>query len=136
MKYFSYEKLDGAPLFDVKIRREGDTMNNWDAARFDNSLLSFRDKFSEVLGNVYLSMDLKETGNKIRGQPECECRINLVSNNGNYHATCKGIGVANSVGNTLELLEVQIEKKKHKYSHKVSSRKSDPYTVIGVEEET
>ena len=78
---------------------------------------------------MYVDVDLRRLFVKLRGIPEYECRINLITNNGSFHATDVGIGAAQAVSEALAGLEIQIEKKLDKRMNRKTIRKEVPFVL-------
>ncbi len=121
--------VDEVPSIDLKVRHQ-DSLTSFTASKLNNELDSFRQRHGEKFRNAYMGLDLKKTGIKVRGVEEYSCKINMVTDKGNFHATSKGIGVIKAVHDALKGLETQIERKIAKFYERVSAREDYPHNIL------
>ncbi len=95
--------------------------------KLDSELDSFGNKFMNFLGNIDLEIDIRKTHVKVRGIPQYECRINMLSDRGLYYAVDQGIGAIHAVSECLFNLEKQIYRKKTNFILKRNNKDKRSY---------
>lgn len=113
--------------------RSPNTINGYLSEKINAQINNFIDKYKSILDNSHLDVAVHKTKASRRGIPEYECRIMIISDNGKFYATSKGIGTVSAVNNTLSELQEQVIRIKSRLQRKdrIRERGEDPYVVVG-----
>ncbi len=124
-----FSDVDEFPSISLKIRHDAG-MNSFTANKLSSEFDSFNQRHAETFGSAYMGVDLRKSGIKVRGVEQYECRINMVTDKGLFHATSKGLGAVKAVHEALKEIELQVEKKKAKFESRIPSRDDYPSSVL------
>ena len=119
---------------DFRFRCSNDNLSEFVTNKVDDSIKTFTSKFADNFSNVSIDLDLKKGYIRVKGVPEYECRINLITDTGMFYAKENGIGAVKAVSSCLSQLETQIRKKQGRYETRVPTRGRDPYMMSEFED--
>lgn len=113
---------------DLKVRCSNDHLSEFVTEKLGDNLKAFTSRVSRNISNISLGLDLKKNSIRVKGIPQYECKINMMSDQGSFYATEISIGAVSAVNGCLSNLETQIEKKKDKHSYR-NRRNKEFYEV-------
>lgn len=135
MAYVFYENGSLGTAAEYRFRCDNHTVNGYQMDQMEDLVRAFLERYEGILRNSNMDISLKPGKAKIRGIPEYEVTIKMVTRRGLFHTTSSGIGVNQAMKSALNAIRVQLATIKSKMNKKVITRDKDPYMASEFMEE-
>ena len=119
---------------EVKFRCKDERLSNMVLHKLDSDINNFTSRIGKQFNTVSIDVDMRKQYIKVRGIPEYECRINLITDKGSFYASEVGIGAIQALNECFSSLDTQIFRKLGKMISRIPSRGNDPYMAVETED--
>lgn len=130
--FFDNTGIDGS--FDVRFRCKDEHFSDVVLNKLGSDIKDFTSRLGKQFNSVSIDLDMRKQYIKVRGIPEYECRINLITDKGSFYASEIGIGAVQTLNECFNNLETQIFRKIGKMNSRIPMRGKDPYMPVEFEE--
>lgn len=119
---------------EVRFRCKDEHFSDMVLNKLDSDIKDFTSRIGKQFNNVSIDLDMRKMYIRVRGIPEYECRINLVTDKGSFYSSEIGIGAVQALNECFGNLQTQIFRKIGKMNSRIPSRGKDPYMLAEFEE--